>query len=380
MSERKRTPSGGYAQDWPAYTASRLNEKCNFLRILYELCKEIKEPNPAVGRPPCLLRDVVFCLVLKVYLTLSSARLNGDLGEAKAAGLITKVPGTTSVSEHLRKLSLTHLLQRLLIQSSLPLASIEKVFAADSTSFGLPHRRDWYNRHKKRTEKRRYFAKLHVMCGVATNVITCAIPTEGNESDRNYLKLLIAGTARYFQITEVSADAGYMSAENMREVLLAGALPYIAFTKNCAVDANYKSRIWKDLLYLFKTKHNVFTSHYFLRNNVEATFSSMKARFRARLRSKSTQGQFNEMICLAIAHNICVLNRAMYLLGIDPMSWSQVSPKAKVEPEVAFSKREKDLAAIRLAAAPRETLDEEDPPALGKEAWFIRKEHRRRRK
>jgi hypothetical protein len=115
------------------------------------------------------------------------------------------------------------------------------------------------------------------MCGVSTTIITCAIPSKGSASDRSYLKLLIAGTARYFEISEVSADAGYMSGENMREVLLMGALPYIAFTKSCAVDADYKSQIWKDLLYLYKTRHPIFTKPYFLRNNVEATFSSIKA-------------------------------------------------------------------------------------------------------
>lgn len=380
MPTKKRTPSGGYGQDWPAYHASQTNEKSHFLRILRELCKEVEEPKPTAGRPPFSIRDVLFCLVLKVYLTISSWRLNSDLCAAKEAGLITEVPRPNSVSSYLRNPSLTPLLQLLLTKSSLPLASREKIFAADSTSFSLPLRRSWYNRHKKRREKRRDYAKLHVMCGVSTTIITCAIPSEGSASDRNYLKLLIAGTARYFQITEVSADAGYMSGENMREILLAGALPYIAFTKSCTVDADYKSQIWKDLLYLFKTKNSAFTKAYFLRNNVEATFSSMKALFRGRLRSKSTRGQFNEMLCLAIAHNVCVLIRAMYTSGIDPVSWSRVRPRRKVDPGVAFSKRERDLAAIRLAAAPREARNEEDPPDPGKEPWFIRKEHRRRRK
>jgi hypothetical protein len=153
MSTQKRTPSGGYGQDWAAYHAFQKNEKPQFLRILYELCKEVEEPKPTTGRPPFSLRDVLFCLVLKVYLTFSSWRLDGDLCAAKDAGLLTEVPQPNSVSSYFRKTSLTPLLQLLLTKSSLPLANRETIFAADSTSFSLPRRRNSYNRHKKRWER-----------------------------------------------------------------------------------------------------------------------------------------------------------------------------------------------------------------------------------
>jgi hypothetical protein len=169
---------------------------------------------------------------------------------------------------------------------------------------------------------------------------------------------LVEGTARYFDISEVSADAGYLSAENMRAVLLAGGIPYIAFYKNCALDADYKSTFWKDMLYLHKTRHPRFTDHYYLRNNVEAAFSSMKAKFEGRVRSKSTIGQFNEALCKALCHNICVLIHSMYKLGIDPTSWSQA--KLRPEAEVGLTgaglkHREKDLEEIRTAATGRES-------------------------
>jgi transposase len=234
---------------------------------------------------------------------------------------------------------------------------IEKVFAADSTGFGTPGHHIWFNKHKGRRERRRSYMKLHVMIGVVTNVITYAEPSEWNASDRPLLKLLVEGTARYFDISEVSADAGYLSAENFRTVLLAGGIPYIAFYKNCALDADYKSTFWKDLLYLSKTRHPRYTEHYYLRNNVESTFSSIKAKFGGRVLSKSKRGQFNEALCKAICHNICVLIQSMYRLGIEPTSWSGIKLKPEAEQVLDGSKlalRKKDLEEIRNAAAGRE--------------------------
>jgi hypothetical protein len=363
MPKDKRTPSGGYSQDWPAYNAAQINEKKHFLPILHELCQEVAEPERAKGRIPFPLKDMVLCVLLKIYSTFSSKRFVDDLHQVQAAGLIESVPSPNSISEYLRKESLTKILQDLITKSSLPLAETEKVFAVDSTGFAVPKRRIWFNRHKERQEKRRDFMKLHVMIGVGSTIITCAEPTEGSASDRNYLRSLIEGTARHFEITEVSADAGYISGENMRAVLLAGGIPYIAFAKNYSLDANYKSTFWKDLLYLYKTRHPQFTDHYYLRNNVESSFSAMKGKFGGRLRSKSKPGQFNEALGKALCHNICILIKSMYVHGIDPTSWA----KAKLRPEAesgltgaGLQNRERELVNIRIAAAGRKRLNEQE--------------------
>jgi hypothetical protein len=292
------------------------------------------------------------------YSNLSSQRFQYDLKEAQAKDMISAAPSPNTLSEYMRDESLTDVLRDLVTKSSLPLAGAETVFAADSTGFGIPLRRVWFNRHTERREKRRNYIKLHVMVGVESNIITCAEPTEGSASDRTYLGRLVEGTARYFDISEVSADAGYLSGENMRAVLLAGGIPYIAFYKNCVLDAEYKSNFWKDLLYLYKTRHPRFMDRYYLRNNVEASFASMKEKFGGRLRSKSTTGQFNEVLCKALCHNICVLIHSMYQTGIDPTAWAgvQVRPEAAAGLTGAGLKhREKDFAEIKSAAAGRES-------------------------
>lgn len=361
MQEFQSMPSGSHGQDWPAYYASQVNEKPLFFKILGELSKEVVEPEYVTGRRPFPLGDMVSSMVYKVYSNLSSQRFQYDLREAQAKGLIGTAPSSNTLSEYMRDESLTDVLRQLVTKSSLPLAGAETIFAADSTGFGIPLRRTWFNRHTERREKRRNYMKLHVMVGVGSNIITCAEPSEGSANDRTYLSRLVEGTARYFDISEVSADAGYLSGENMRTVLLAGGIPYIAFYKNCALDADYKTTFWKDMLYLYMTRHPRFMDRYYLRNNVEASFASMKAKFGGRLRSKSTAGQFNEALCKALCHNICVLIHSMHETKIDPTSWADV----KVRPEAAagltgagLERRQKEFAEIKIAATGRDSYVE----------------------
>jgi hypothetical protein len=49
-----------------------------------------------------------------------------------------------------------------------------------------------------------------------------------------------------------------------------------------------------------------------------------KAKFGDSLRSKSEVGQFNEVLCKVIAHNLCCLISAMFELGLAAPQFSQI--------------------------------------------------------
>jgi transposase len=50
-----------------------------------------------------------------------------------------------------------------------------------------------------------------------------------------------------------------------------------------------------------------FMMHYHKRSNAESVFSMIKRKFGNHLYSRSDVGQVNEILCKALAHNICVL-------------------------------------------------------------------------
>jgi transposase len=83
------------------------------------------------------------------------------------------------------------------------------------------------------------------------------------------------------------------------------------------------------MYYVFMFNRQLFSEHYHKRSNVESVFSMMKGKFGDSVRSKSDEGQVNEVLAKVLCHNICVLIRAMHELGIEPTfgAGSGVEPK-----------------------------------------------------
>jgi transposase len=308
----------GYAQEWPAYDAAQVSEKRVFQSLLRELCSCVEQPEQTTGRPRLPFGDMIFCLAYKVYSTFAARRFMTDLADAHDKGLIAKLPHFNSLSHYLRMESLTPVLTRLIEVSCLPLESFEADFAIDSTGFSVRRYARWVDERTLEEKTKKEWVKVHLICGVRTNVVAGVIVTSRREQDSPYFGRLVAAAARHFKVSEVSADKAYLAVENMRHALLAGAIPFIPFRSNCHLDADWKSTFWKRMLYLYRYRQREFASHYNKRNNVETTFSMIKAKFGGALRSKSTHSQINEALCKVLCHNLCVLIQSMYEVGITP--------------------------------------------------------------
>lgn len=331
MSGSKRTPSGNYSQQWSSYNEAQTNEKRLFLILLRELCSCIEEPEQLRGRPRLQLRDMIFCTVFKIYSTFSSRRFATDVLDSQIKKVIDKAPHFNSLSKYLRTELLTDKLTKLIEISSLPLEAIETDFAVDATGLSTGCYKRWFDVREMQAHSRRMWIKVHLICGTTTNIVTSVITTPGEYSDNPQFGRLVEVTARNFKMAEISADKGYFGAENMRSGFMAGATTFIPFKSNNALDADYKSMLWKRMLYMYKFERSKFMAHYNKRNNVETTFSMIKAKFGRRLLSTSRQAQFNEALCKVLCHNLCVLIMSMYKLGIDPEFCSEILYNSKCE-------------------------------------------------
>ena len=62
-----------YTQNWNAYNAAQTHEKSELQALLYELCKNLPEPEQrrGKGRPPLSLADIIFSSAYKIYSTRS---------------------------------------------------------------------------------------------------------------------------------------------------------------------------------------------------------------------------------------------------------------------------------------------------------------------
>ena len=160
--------------------------------------------------------------------------------------------------------------------------------------------------------------KLHLACGVKTNIVTSVVATEGNMNDSPVLPLLLAQTSRTFTMRDVSADKGYISKANLAAIVGYGAHPYIPFKSNATGGAEKGTTLWKRMYHYYNFQRETFLAHYHKRSNVETTFHMIKSKFGDALRSKTQVAQFNEALCKVLCHNICVVIQSMHELGVSP--------------------------------------------------------------
>lgn len=113
--------------------------------------------------------------------------------------------------------SLTPYITQLIVESSLPLKSVETEFAVDSSGFSTCTYTRWFDVKYGNDEDWRDWIKLHLMCGVKTHIVTSVEAGRAYANDSPYYKPLVEQTARSgFQMKEISADKAYLSATNIR--------------------------------------------------------------------------------------------------------------------------------------------------------------------
>jgi transposase len=322
VTETVKVTRKTYPQNWPAYNAAQTQEKSQLQGLLYELCRSIPEPEQGRGRPRLSLADIIFASTFKVYSTVSGRRFSSDLREAKARGYLSKLPHYNSVFRYLESETLTPYLYELIATSSLPLKSVETNFAVDSSGFSTGQFMRWLDVKYGQAEDRRMWLKVHLMCGVKTNIVTSVEISDGYANDYNYYKPLLETTAgNGFQMKEVSADKAYLGAANMLTTLRHGAIPYIPFKTNSKAGGlstyGAKSTLWDRMFHFYMQHREEFLMHYHKRSNVETTFHMIKAKFGQRLRSKTLTAQTNEALCKVLCHNLCVVIQSVHELGVE---------------------------------------------------------------
>ena len=321
MPEKSKNGRPTYSQNWPAYDAAQIHEGDLLTKLLRELCDTVDQPPQGFGRPRLPLSDMVFGAGIKVYSTMSGRRAMSDLRHAHADGLMSKLPSYASVARYLEKPELTEVLITLIEKSALPLASVEVDFAVDSTGFATTSYFRWFDHKWGKEIKEAAWVKAHLMCGVKTNIVTAVAVTEDQSADAPYLPHFTKTTAANFQVREVSGDKAYLSRNNLRAVEEVGGTAYIPFRINSVAHNSHHKRdlLWEKMFHYYQFHRQEFLAHYHKRSNVESTMQMIKAKFGAFVRAKTPGAQVNEALVKILCHNIVVLIKSMYELGITPV-------------------------------------------------------------
>jgi hypothetical protein len=214
---------------------------------------------------------MIFSAAFKVYSTLSGRRFISDLRDAHAKGFISKLPCYNSILNYFENEALTPYLHMLIEESSLPLTAIESDFAVDSSGFSACRFFKWVDAKYTNPTliNKRDWIKIHLMCGVKTNIVTAVEISDRFGADSPFFKTLVDTTARNFIMQEVSADKAYRSAENLQTVVDHAAMPYIPFKSNSAPEwglsgmrghegrANWqrKSSLWRQMYHYYSSEY-----------------------------------------------------------------------------------------------------------------------------
>jgi transposase len=309
-----------YPQVWNAYNTAQTTEKAHFTRFLYTLCNSVEDPDPQTrGRPRMPLNEALFAVCYKIYSTMSARRFMTDLRDAEAMGLISRTPHFNSIFNYLENEKLTPILYYMIEQSSAPLRSMEDAFAVDSSGFTTSKYASWI-KTKYGRPKIRQWVKVHLTCGVKTNIVTAVSIGDKSANDSPFLPDLIKRTSNNFTVKEVYADGAYSSVNNVETITNMDAVPYIPFRS--FAQGRHNQRIanndaWRRMYHYFMFNNEEFKKHYHKRSNVESTFAMIKAKFGGHLRSKTPVSMVNESLCKIICHNLCVLIQEMHELNID---------------------------------------------------------------
>ncbi len=204
-----------YPQNWKAYNAAQTHEKEKFLDLLRDLCDGVTEPQQAkTGRPKLPLDDAIFCACYKIYSTFSGRRFMTDLRAAQENGYIKKTPHFNSIFNTLENPELTPILRGMIEESSRPLAAVEIDFAADSSGFTTSRFIRWFDHKYGKVMQQHEWVKVHLMCGVKTNIVTAVEIRDKLAQDSPLLPPMVATTHQNFTMREVSGDKAYASYDN----------------------------------------------------------------------------------------------------------------------------------------------------------------------
>jgi hypothetical protein len=329
VTETVKVTRKTYPQDWPAYNMAQTKEKAIFLYLLHKLAQGCGSPAQyGRGQRRLPLEDMIFAMAYKVYSTISGRRFMTDLRDAHAKGYIENLPCYNSIFNYFESEMLTPYLLMLIEESALPLQAIEEDFAIDSSGLSTGSRVKWHDTKwgtlgAQYGDMRKGWIKLHICCGVKTNVVTSVEITDSHTADSPVFPKLVEGTAQNFTMRQVSADKAYLSGKNLKVAVENHAMPYIAFKANSTGQTG--SDLFKKMFHFYAYNSERFMQNYHKRSNVESTFHMIKSKFGDSLRSKTRTAQINEALCKILCHNICCLIQSMYELNLKPKFWKEVA-------------------------------------------------------
>lgn len=258
------------------------------------------------GRPPADLGDLLVALSVQSYFNKPSRKAMVFQEAMVEGGYLKKGLAPVTLRRFNKTAECTELLRWALQESVKPVREIERVYAIDSSHFGTPlsDLTVEYKSGKETLIDRVRTAKFHIAVGVRTKMIFAGVVTDGTANDKPLLMPLLKQLSKNHIIDAILADSGYYKHENYEMVAALGARAYIDFPD----DAVPSGTPHHDEMYdLWKNHSEEWHAGYDYRNLVETGNFMLKETNRRKVRARLEQSRENELLAMAVVHNLCRL-------------------------------------------------------------------------
>jgi transposase len=314
LPKRKSRASQHDKRKAAARHRAHTTELSQFLQLLHQLRESLKEPQPTDNKSRLSSLEMLFCLILKVYLRVSARTLTSFLNEIQEWNAMDRKPSSSSILNYLKSAETTALLGRLLEKTVVSLWGQELHASIDSTRLYFSGYHKEENRKTKRITIERNYVRLHVIVDNRTHLILAAKVSKWYEDEKQFFEPLLRLATERFHIVSISGDKNYCSAANVKMAEELGCTPYL-MPKKTHKQGPKKSRAWNDNIERCRKGTEEDSQRYGQRKQIETAFSMVKVRFTDELESKKNhEAQINEAFCLALCHNLRALiyDRELY--------------------------------------------------------------------
>jgi transposase len=306
MKKRKRWP-----RNEALYNQIQESEFLNFFEYVkwlgFKVCKNMRQ------------RDILTCLLIwHKFKDLSARRVKGLLLLFKEYKIINaRIPCFKTLVNYREDSNLQGILDKLIEESSKPLAIIENSFATDTTGTKTKLFSSWYSlRCKKRIRKRDHITN-HVTIGTKSLIVTALNIEIKKGKDNIIFREHVDKVSENFKIDEWSGDGAYWAKENCKKIIEKKGKPYF----NCKKSWNGKQGgvpSWKEMNSFSRDNPEEYGKHYHKRSKVESANHGKKSLFGDKVYSRLKFARINEDSLKWINWNINVLNRAEQEWDITP--------------------------------------------------------------
>ncbi len=295
-------------RDWFEYNEAKTRRFQTFLSLLLLVLDTVPLPSlyKGKGRKPIPTRDIIICLLLKIYYKTSFRDIIGELKQHKKELGLEKVPHFNTLRRYMVDPRITVILGILLVFVVQPIVALETVFASDATGYGTSRKSEYYT----------IVVNSHVTIGTFSQMIVCAVSTIGKRNDSTQFETMVKMVSSVFKIKEWLGDAGYLSRKACNLVSKQHGIPFF-WPKSNSTAKSRGSYAWSDMMTMFKNNLEFFKKHYHQRSKVESVFSSIKNYFGSTVFSRTIEGQLNELLFKVLAYDLCRLGEVAFYMKID---------------------------------------------------------------